>query len=70
MLMNKQKYLLCKYSNKNKNRTNVCTSKNIFCMSIPMGIKNISSLYTIDLKNSTRKSIQAFVDGRKNCQKS
>ena len=50
MLMNKQKYLLCKYSNKNRNRTNVRTSKNIFCMSIPMRIKNISGLYRIDLK--------------------
>ena len=50
MLMNKQKYLLCKYSNKNRNRTNECTSKNIFCISIPIRIKNISSLYTIDFK--------------------
>ena len=38
-------------------------------MSIPMRIKNISSLYTIDLKNSTRKSIQAFVDVRKTAKK-
>ena len=70
MQLNKQKYFLCKYSNKNRNRTNVGTNKNIFCMSIPMRINDISSLYTIDLKNSTRKSIQAFVDVRKNCQKS